>query len=156
MPLRRSSLVVPLLVVTLACAVTPHVGNSVRRLSAPPEHWAAYFIYSDPSGAQVYSWEGVYMGQTSEEKGVGLVTSCSSNEIEMTVHLKKRGYKPTSMIGLCQEGKSSPDALGRSAGVNSFRFFSACVGLSAVVPISYRTRLPFAVSKISEWSWSED
>jgi len=23
------------------------------------------------------------------------------------------------MIGLCQEGKSSPDALGRSAGVNS-------------------------------------
>jgi len=62
----------------------------------------------------------------------------------------------TSMIGLCQEGKSSPDALGRSAGVNSFRFFSACVGLSAVVPISYRTRLPLAVSKISEWSWSED
>jgi len=36
------------------------------------------------------------MGQTSEEKGVGLVTSCSSNEIEMTVHLKKRGYKPTT------------------------------------------------------------
>src|SRR5258708_37663269 len=62
----------------------------------------------------------------------------------------------TSMIGLCQEGKSSPDALGRSAGVNSFRFFSACVGLSAVVSISYRTRLPLAVSKISEWSWSED
>jgi hypothetical protein len=27
---------------------------------------------------------------------------------------------PTSMIGLCQEGKSSPDALRRSAGVNSF------------------------------------
>ena len=26
----------------------------------------------------------------------------------------------TSMIGLCQEGKSSPDALRRSAGVNSF------------------------------------
>jgi hypothetical protein len=25
---------------------------------------------------------------------------------------------PTSMIGLCQEGKSSPDALRRSAGVN--------------------------------------
>src|SRR6266436_5205408 len=30
------------------------------------------------------------------------------------------GEKPTSMIGLCQEGKSSPDALRRSAGVNSF------------------------------------
>src|SRR5450755_4998107 len=55
------------------------------------------------------------------------------------------GYA-TSMIGLCQEGKSSPDALRRSAGVNSFGFFAACVGLSAVVPIPYRTRLPFAVS----------
>ena len=29
-------------------------------------------------------------------------------------------HKPTSMIGLCQEGKSSPDALRRSAGVSSF------------------------------------
>ena len=29
------------------------------------------------------------------------------------------GY-PTSMIGLCQEGKSSPDALRRSACTNSF------------------------------------
>jgi hypothetical protein len=27
---------------------------------------------------------------------------------------------PTSMIGLCQEGKRSPDALWRSAGVNPF------------------------------------
>jgi hypothetical protein len=27
---------------------------------------------------------------------------------------------PTSMISLCQEGKSSPDALRRSAGTNSF------------------------------------
>jgi hypothetical protein len=53
---------------------------------------------------------------------------------------------PTSMIGLCQEGKSSPDAVGRSAGVNSFCPFSACVGLSAAVSISNRTRLPFAAS----------
>src|SRR6266567_6376285 len=45
------------------------------------------------------------------------------------------GY-PTSMIGLCQEDKSSPDALRRSAGVNPFWFFAACVGLSAVVPVS--------------------
>src|SRR5690348_15662452 len=52
----------------------------------------------------------------------------------------------TSMIGLCQEAKSSPDALRRSAGVNPFGFFAACVGLSGVVPISDRTRLPFAVS----------
>jgi hypothetical protein len=50
------------------------------------------------------------------------------------------------MIGLCQEGKGSPDALRRSAGTNSFCFFAACVGLSAVVPVSDRTRLPFAVS----------
>src|SRR5260370_37485363 len=53
---------------------------------------------------------------------------------------------PTSMIGLCQEGKSSPDALRRSAGVSLSGFFAACVGLAAVVPISDRTRLPFAVS----------
>src|SRR6267378_5986704 len=50
------------------------------------------------------------------------------------------------MIGPCQEGKGSPDALRRSAGVNSFWFFAACVGFSAVVPLSDRTRLPFAVS----------
>src|SRR5712691_5483495 len=50
------------------------------------------------------------------------------------------------MIGLCQEGKSSPGALRRSAGTNSFWSFVACVGLSAVVPLSDRTRLPFAVS----------
>jgi hypothetical protein len=31
----------------------------------------------------------------------------------------------TSMIGLCQEGKSSPDALRRSASVNSFWSFAA-------------------------------
>src|SRR6266404_8744120 len=43
---------------------------------------------------------------------------------------------PTSMIGLCQEGKSSPDALRRSAGTNSFGSLAACVGLSAVVPVS--------------------
>jgi hypothetical protein len=36
----------------------------------------------------------------------------------------------TSMIGLCQEGKSSPDALGRSAGVNDSGFFAAHLGLS--------------------------
>src|SRR6266446_8273149 len=41
----------------------------------------------------------------------------------------------TSMIGPCQEGKGSPDALRRSAGVNSFWFFAACVGFSAVVPL---------------------
>jgi len=51
---------------------------------------------------------------------------------------------PTSMIGLCQEGKSSPDALGRSEGCKIlFWFFAACIGRSVVVPISYRNGLPF-------------
>ena len=50
------------------------------------------------------------------------------------------------MIGLRQDGKSSPDALRRCAGVSPFGFFAACVGFSAVVPISDRTRLPYAVS----------
>src|SRR5216684_2657166 len=68
----------------------------------------------------------------------------------LTVQVKSARFSmsgyPTSMIGPCQEGKGSPDALRRSAGVNSFWFFAACVGFSAVVPLSDRTRLPFAVS----------
>lgn len=51
---------------------------------------------------------------------------------------------PTSMIGLCQESKTSPDALGRSAGANSLAFFFTPVGLSARGSYSDRTRLPFA------------
>jgi hypothetical protein len=53
------------------------------------------------------------------------------------------------MISLCQEGKSSPDALRRSACTNSFLSVGACVGLSAVVPIQDRTRLPFALSALT-------
>src|SRR5216684_6297687 len=68
----------------------------------------------------------------------------------LTVQVKSARFSmsgyPTSMIGPCQEGKGSPDALRRSAGVNSFWFFAACVGFSAVVPLSDRTRLPFAVA----------
>jgi hypothetical protein len=33
----------------------------------------------------------------------------------------------------CQEDKSSPEALRRSACTNAFRFFAACLGLSLVV-----------------------
>ena len=40
----------------------------------------------------------------------------------------------TSMIGVCQEAKSSPEALGRSAVQDFFLHFSAPVGLSAAVP----------------------
>jgi hypothetical protein len=42
---------------------------------------------------------------------------------------------PTSMIGLCQEVKSSPDALREERECRFFFFFSACVGLSAAVSI---------------------
>jgi len=48
------------------------------------------------------------------------------------------------MIGLCQEDKSSPDALGRSAGVNSSGSSARRVGLSAGFLFENRTRLPFA------------
>src|SRR5215469_9528281 len=42
---------------------------------------------------------------------------------------------PTSMIGPCQEAKSPPDALGRSAGVISSIPSARRVGLSAAVSI---------------------
>ena len=51
---------------------------------------------------------------------------------------------PTSMIGLCQEGQSSPGALRRSAGVNSFRFVSASCWPLGLGSSRWRTRLPFA------------
>ena len=41
----------------------------------------------------------------------------------------------TSMIGLCQEGKSSPDALRRSAGVILFDSSPRVSGFSAAIPI---------------------
>jgi hypothetical protein len=41
----------------------------------------------------------------------------------------------TSMIGLCQEAQDPPDALGRSAGVNSLPFSARGVGPSAAVSI---------------------
>ena len=53
----------------------------------------------------------------------------SKNDLTEPALLEMSG-NATSMIGLCQEGKSSPDALGRSAGVNSFGFFAAHLGLS--------------------------
>jgi hypothetical protein len=52
--------------------------------------------------------------------------------------------KRTSMISLCQQGKSSPDALG-GARNKTLQVFSSRSCLSAVVP-DIRTRHPFAVS----------
>jgi hypothetical protein len=73
--------------------------------------------------------------------------SAGSSDPWRVFNSAKRLLSSGDSIGLCQEGKSSPDALRRSARVqNSFWFFVACVGLSAVVSISNRTRLPFAVS----------
>ena len=57
----------------------------------------------------------------------------------------------TSMIGLCQEGKSSPDALGRSAGAVSVN--------SSARPVASRQWFLFVLepdfhllSQTSEWS----
>jgi hypothetical protein len=56
-------------------------------------------------------------------------------------------HKPTSMIGLCQEGKSSPDALRRSACTKLFLIpRRVCWPLSRGSFFQIRTRLPFAVS----------
>ena len=51
---------------------------------------------------------------------------------------------PTSMIGLCQEAKSSPDALRRSAGVNSFSAQRVVLASRPWFLFVNRTRLPFA------------
>jgi hypothetical protein len=55
------------------------------------------------------------------------------------------------MIGLCQEGKSSPDALGRSAGCKSFLILRrVCWLLSRG---SYKLEPDFhLLSQASEWS----
>jgi hypothetical protein len=56
-------------------------------------------------------------------------------QIDISSTRNQMSGNATSMIGLCQESKDSPDALRRSAGVNSFLRLSACVGLSAAVSI---------------------
>src|SRR5882724_9317715 len=50
------------------------------------------------------------------------------------------------MISLCQEGKSSPGALGRSAGTNSFLILRRVCWPLSRGSYRVRTRLPFAVS----------
>jgi len=50
------------------------------------------------------------------------------------------------MISPCQQGKGSPDALGRSAGKKFFRFLSSRSCLAAVVPLRLRTR------QLAEWT----
>jgi hypothetical protein len=58
----------------------------------------------------------------------------------------------TSMIGLCQAGKSSPDALRRSAGVIPFRFFAACM-LASRPWFLFQIEPDFhLLSQTSEWS----
>ena len=56
---------------------------------------------------------------------------------------KMSGY-PTSTIGLCQEAKSLPDALGRSAGVNSSVLQRVVLASRPRFLFEDRTRLPFA------------
>jgi hypothetical protein len=81
------------------------------------------------------------LGNHMPVMAVMFVTHCFVNA--QAVHMTCSGLIgfATSMIDLCQEGNSSPDALRRSASANSCWFFAVCVGLSAVIPISYRTRL---------------
>ena len=72
--------------------------------------------------------------QSSE--GLRSVFSSIGNAFLLKVH----SGNPTSLIGLCQEGKSSPDALGRSAGVNISGSSARRVGLSAGFLFENRTR----------------
>jgi hypothetical protein len=67
-----------------------------------------------------------------KKKALQQTTRCPANAAARQVNSDQKHISgnATSMIGLCQEGKSSPDALGRSAGVNSFGFFAAHLGLS--------------------------
>src|SRR5262249_5242997 len=80
-----------------------------------------------------------YYRRGTECRAVGLI-----NRVTVQVGTGSNlGDKPTSMIGLCQEGKSSPDALVRSAGV----IFLASARVLASRPgflIEIRTRLPLA------------
>ena len=108
---------------------------------------AAVFCSSSfqPRTKSTMSMRSLVLVFACSPRGNGYVCSFSANYCSAEMIRGQGGCgNATSMIGLCQEAKSSPDALRRSAGVNSCRFFSACVGLSAVVPISDRTRLPFA------------
>ena len=56
---------------------------------------------------------------------------------------KMSGY-PTYTIGLCQEAKSLPDALGRSAGVNSSVLQRVVLASRPRFLSEDRTRFPFA------------
>src|SRR5712692_11772427 len=70
-----------------------------------------------------------------------------SSRLPVPSRVEIASYKPTSMIGLCQEGKSSPDALRRSAGTKLFLISRrVCWPLSRGSFFQIRTRLPFAVS----------
>jgi len=48
-------------------------------------------------------------------RAVGVSSRLAVIRQESMPNAEINGYKPTSMIGVCQEGKSSPDALRRSA-----------------------------------------
>jgi hypothetical protein len=61
------------------------------------------------------------------------------------------------MIGLCQEGKSSPDALRRSAGVVLSHSSPRVLASQSLVPILDRTRLPNSIcfrASTEEAAWA--
>ncbi len=112
-----------------ACATS--VGNSLDRRSAERRtviRWRAHI------GGPVSQAHSVDEGRQWHSE------LHATNPLGTSLHFSAL---PTSMIGLCQEAKSPPEALGRSAGVNSF--------LQRVVLASRprflfenRTRLPLA------------
>jgi hypothetical protein len=64
--------------------------------------------------------------------------------LEMSGFVRRLSGNATSMIGLCQEAKSPPDALGRSAGVKSLPFQRVVLASRPRFLCEDRTRLPFA------------
>src|SRR5580658_145897 len=91
-------------------------------------------------GVLLHAMSGTELSRVRSEFRLRLLEPINKSPLESSgagVVMQSNGSRPknmsgntTSMIGLCQEGKSSPDALGRSAGVNSFGFFAAHLGLS--------------------------
>jgi hypothetical protein len=64
---------------------------------------------------------------------------------------------PTSMIGLCQEDKSSPDATEERGCISFLIPRRVCWPLSRGSFFQIRTRLPFAVSAFQEgWVYRQD
>src|SRR6266446_8147177 len=88
---------------------------------------AVAFVAGKPQNRLLQCEDGIQKGLRASAAGTNREAgSCSLSRRCAAARSTRRAGSgsvsdyATSMIGLCQEGKSSPDALGRSAGVNSF------------------------------------